>query len=65
LIKTVIRIKKDTVMVFDQNGEQIPEYQGYYNDVKDKILADATPDSVFYHWFGCSPKPEKVMGENW
>jgi hypothetical protein len=65
LIKTVIRIKNDMVMVFDEHGEQIPEYQGLYDDVKGKILADAPEGSVFNHWFGHSPGPECVKGEIW
>jgi hypothetical protein len=65
LIKTVIRIKNDYVMVFDETGEQIPEYQGRYRDVKAKILADAPAGSVFNHWFGHSLVPEKVSGETW
>jgi hypothetical protein len=53
------------VMVFDENGEQIPEYQGHYNDVKEKILADAPAGSVFNHWFGHSLEPEMIAGEAW
>ena len=65
MIKTVIRIKNDYVMVFDEDGEQVPGYQGHYNDVKAKILADAPAGSVFNHWFGNSPEPEKVTGATW
>jgi hypothetical protein len=65
MIKTVIRIKNDMVMVFDENGEELPEYQGYYQDVKDRILADARPDAVFNHWFGHSLNPETVSLECW
>ena len=65
MIKTVIRIKNDMVMVFDEEGEQIPEYQGYYNDVKEKILANAPMGSVFNHWFGHSLDPESVRGKDW
>jgi hypothetical protein len=65
LIKTVIRIKNDIVMVFDEHGEQLPEYQGYYKDVREKILADAPAGSVFNHWFGHSLEPERVTGETW
>jgi hypothetical protein len=65
MIKTVIRIKNDMVMVFDEDGEQIPEYQGPYEDVKERILADAPAGSVFNHWFGHTPEPEAVTGENW
>jgi hypothetical protein len=65
LIKTVIRIKNDMVMVFDEDGEQLPEYQGPYHDVKEKILADAPAGSVFNHWFGHSLEPEPVNGRAW
>ena len=53
------------VMVFDEKGEQIPEYQGLYEEMKQGILRDAPPDAVF----GCldGPKPElhKVPREKW
>jgi hypothetical protein len=65
LIKTVIRIRNDMVMVFDERGEQLPEYQGHYQEVRGKILADAPTGSVFNHWFGYSPEPQKVNGEDW
>lgn len=65
MIKTVIRIKNDMVMVFDEDGEQLPEYQGCYNDVKEKILADAPAGSVFNHWFGHSLEPEAVTARKW
>jgi hypothetical protein len=65
MIKTIIRVRNDMVMVFNENGEQIPEYQGCYGDVKEKILADAPAGSVFNHWFGHAPEPEIVTGEVW
>jgi hypothetical protein len=65
LIKTVIRIQNDMVMVFDERGEQLPEYQGYYKDVREKIISNAPAGSVFNHWFGSAPEPEKVKVEEW
>jgi hypothetical protein len=53
------------VMVYDENGEQIPAYQGYYADVKERILQDAGSGSVFNHWFGYSPVPVPVVPERW
>jgi len=33
MIKNVIRWpQKDTVIVFDEHGEQVPEYQGPYDE---------------------------------
>jgi hypothetical protein len=46
---SVIRWQNDMVMVFDIFGEQIPEYQGSYSEVKEKILRDAPPVANFYH----------------
>lgn len=65
MIKTVIRINNDMVMVFDEKGEEMPEYQGYFKDVKDRILEDARQDSVFKHWFGYLLKPETVSRKSW
>jgi hypothetical protein len=60
MIKTVIRIENDMVMVFDENGEELPEYQGNFSSVKDKIIADAREESVFKHWFGYNLKPRVI-----
>jgi len=65
VIKTIIRMENNEVVVFDENGEQMPEYQGYYAQVKDKILTGASEVSVFNHWFGLSLEPEVVPGEVW
>ena len=47
MIKTVIWWSNNAVMVCDEKGEQIPEYQGRYEDVKDKILKDSSPATEF------------------
>jgi len=47
MIKSVIRTERGMVAVFDENEEQIPEYQGKYEEVREKILGDAPPDAVF------------------
>ena len=47
MIKTAIRFKNNMVMVFDKRGEQIPKYQGQYGKVKESILGDALPDTIF------------------
>ncbi|MBA7689341.1 hypothetical protein ES703_97847 [subsurface metagenome] len=39
MIKTVFRFRNNMVMVFDKWGEQIPEYQGQYEKVKESIFA--------------------------
>ena len=65
MIKTVIRTSNDMVMVFDANGEQMPEYQGQYADVRDRILRDAPAGTVFNHWFTHSLEPAKVLANRW
>ncbi|MCK4274433.1 MAG: hypothetical protein KAW90_06025 [Dehalococcoidales bacterium] len=65
MIRTVIRINNNMVMVFDEEGEQIPWYQGNYDDVKERILAAAPANSVFNRWFGNSLDPEVVASEAW
>lgn len=65
MINSVVRLKDDTVMVFDDRGGQIPAYQGYYDDVREKILRDAPPSAVLLHWFGSKDIPEAVSREEW
>lgn len=49
MISQVIRFQNGMVMVFDEKGEQMPEYQGRYEDVKERILADASRGARFFH----------------
>lgn len=48
MIQQVVKFGNDMVLVLDEKGEQMPEYQGHYREVKDKILADAPEDAKFY-----------------
>ena len=65
VIMTVIRLKNDMVMVFDEEGEQVPGLQGYYDDVKERIIAAASGGTAFNHWFDISPEPEPVLPQAW
>lgn len=49
MINQVVKFQNDIVVVFDENGEQMPEYQGRYDDVKERILADAHENAEFFH----------------
>lgn len=50
MISEVIRFQdNDMVLVFDENGEQMPEYQGRYQEVRVKILARAPKEAKFCH----------------
>jgi len=50
MIHDVIKLSNGIVMVFDGKGEQLPEYRGCYEEVRDKILADAPPSANFFHF---------------
>lgn len=65
MIKTVIRLRNNMVMVFDAEGEQIPEYQGQYEEVSARVLRDTPAGTRFRHWFGYALKSSPVSGENW
>ena len=52
-------------MVFDENGEQLSEYQGNYDKVKQRIFANASPDTKYIHWFGEAAEPKTVSVEHW
>lgn len=65
MIKTVIRFNNDDVIVFDGVGEQIPEHQGEYEEVREGILRMAVPETEFFHWFNCAGEPEPVARASW
>lgn len=65
MIKTVFKFKNGMVMVFDKKGEQIPEYQDQYEEVKEKILNDAPPDAAFSHGFWDDFELKVVPREEW
>ena len=64
-IKTVIRCQNDMVMVFDNKGEQIPEYQGQYEEVREKILKDAPTDAVFGYFPDYDTELQTVPRDEW
>ena len=49
MIKSVIKSEKGMVLVFDEKGKQMPEYQGQYEEVRERILRDAPPHALFWH----------------
>ena len=53
------------VMVFDKQGEQIPEYQGQYEEVKESILRDAPLEAVFAHGLTDNGELRRVSKEEW
>ena len=65
MIKSLIRFQNDMVLVFNEDGEQIPEYQGQYHEVKEGILKDAPPEAVFGHWFDYETDITTVSREEW
>ena len=65
MIKTVFRCQDNMVMVFDRRGEQIPEYQGQYEEVKECIFKDAPPDTIFSHAFWEGAKLKIVPRKEW
>ncbi len=65
MIKTVMKFRNNMVMVFDKWGEQIPEYQGQYVKVKESILGDAPPDTIFTLGFTDAGELREVPREEW
>ena len=53
------------VLVFDDKGEQIPEYQGQYEEVKAHILEDAPPSAEFSYTSDNGTEIKIVPRENW
>ena len=49
VIKKVMKSERGIVLVFDGDGEPIPEYQGRYEEVGERILKNAPLNAVFSH----------------
>jgi hypothetical protein len=64
-IKTVIRCSNAMVIVFDKKGEQIPEYEGYYQEVRESILRNAPNDAVFGRFPDYEIELEIVPRQEW
>jgi len=64
-INSVIKTQSGMVLVFDDKGEQIPEYQGCYEKVKLRILKNAPPSAIFNHAFDCESDLKTVLREEW
>jgi hypothetical protein len=65
MIQSVIRCPNDMVLVFDQSEEQIPKYQGRYQEVRELILKDAPPETVFGYWLDYETDIKTVSREEW
>ena len=65
MIKTAIKCPNGVVMVFDKKGEQIPEYQGQYQKVKEGILKNAPPDATFGYFPDYETELRAVPREKW
>lgn len=65
MIATVIRTGNGMVMVFDEQGCELPEYQGPYDRVKKLVLLNVSRDTVFEHWFGTELAPNVVRALEW
>lgn len=62
LIKKVMKSEKGMVLVFDKAGEQMPKYQGQYEEARERVLRDAPLDAVFSR---ISNKIEAIPREEW
>jgi len=65
MIRTVIRCQNDMVIVFDDEGKQIPTYQGHYPEVREHVLTDALLNAVFAHGFNSSGELRRIAREEW
>jgi len=53
------------VMVFDENGEQMSNYQGKYPDVKERILRDAPKTAQFFRSENLKAEDIRVGRDEW
>jgi hypothetical protein len=64
MIKSLYRTN-DTVFVFDEEGLHLPQYDGKFVFLRDRILADLAPNAEFYISRWGQGNFEKVTKEQW
>ena len=65
MIKSAIKTSNNMVIVFDENGEQIPEYQGQYEEIKERVLKDAPPEAIFGRLLDYEADIQTISREEW
>ncbi|MFH1002596.1 MAG: hypothetical protein V1780_00435 [Chloroflexota bacterium] len=65
MISSVVRCPSNMVMVFDEDGEQLPEYQGMYPEVRAHLMEQAPPGTVFGHWYDSEADIVTIPREAW
>ena len=65
MIKTAIRCPSGMLIVFDERGRQVLEYQGQYDEVKEKILKEAPPDTLSGYFLDYDTELRVVPREEW
>jgi hypothetical protein len=62
MIKEAILFDNEMVAAFDENGEQLSEYQGRHSKVVTKIILNSTDKTVFkFAKLGCVVEVSKVQ----
>ncbi len=65
MIRTAIKCQNGMVMVFDEKGEQLTEYQGQYEESKARILKDAPLNAIFGYFPEYKVELQIVPREEW
>ena len=65
MITEVIKWTNGMVMVFDDAGEQMSDYQGQYQKVRERILRNAPPSTVFRHADWNTQANRQVARDEW
>jgi len=65
MIAKAIHWSNGTVMVFDERGNQLPEHQGLYTNVRQSVLDNAPDNCVFMNGYWDGGRLEMVDRDSW
>jgi hypothetical protein len=65
MIAKAIKWGNGMVMVFDISGAQVPNLQGPYTEVRDRVLAAAGDETVFVHGIWDDAYVDVVSRDAW
>ena len=65
MLMRVIKWDDGNVVAFDERGQKIPELNGPYDQVREKVLRDSGPDTKFLKGMARYGVTEPIKREEW
>lgn len=65
MLMRVIKWDDGNVVAFDERGQKIKELNGRYEEVRERVLRDASPETKFFKGLSRFGVTEPIKREEW